>query len=274
MGKKKGFTLIELLVVIAIIALLMSILMPALTRVKKQARKVVCQAQMKQWGLFWKLYCDDNEGNWLSGGYNSAPAGANLGNGNWCFLPIFDSYAELEDKMLCCPQATKPSAYGKIGSWAYTAWQNPEGVTGSYGPNGWMCNLNSGSSGVWGRTSLGRDAYWKSVTMKGGYNVPLWQGQWWVDAWPTDRDAPPDITDSTMAIPDTPNTNEMWRVCVDRHDGTVMNLFCDWSARPVGMKELWTLKWNRIFDTRNAWTRSGGVNPSDWPQWMRGMKDY
>jgi len=46
--KKTGFTLIELLVVIAIIALLMAILMPALNRVRKQARRVVCSSNMKQ----------------------------------------------------------------------------------------------------------------------------------------------------------------------------------------------------------------------------------
>ena len=64
---KKGFTLIKLLVVIAIIALLMGILMPALARVKKQAKSVACQALLKQWGVIWSMYCDDNNGNFSRG---------------------------------------------------------------------------------------------------------------------------------------------------------------------------------------------------------------
>ena len=67
MGKRKAFTLIELLVVIAIIALLMSILMPALGRVRKQARTTACLAQLKQWGLMFSLYCQDNDGYFFSG---------------------------------------------------------------------------------------------------------------------------------------------------------------------------------------------------------------
>ena len=54
--RKKGFTLIELLVVIAIIALLLSILMPSLAKVKEYSRRLVCSAHMRQFGLASHLY--------------------------------------------------------------------------------------------------------------------------------------------------------------------------------------------------------------------------
>ncbi len=60
MRKRKAFTLIELLVVIAIIALLLSILLPALRNAKEQGKRVVCLSNLKQMTTGWMLYSDDN----------------------------------------------------------------------------------------------------------------------------------------------------------------------------------------------------------------------
>ncbi len=59
--RKKGFTLIELLVVIAIIALLLSILMPALRKVKKIASSIVCRSNLRQLSMGLISYASDNE---------------------------------------------------------------------------------------------------------------------------------------------------------------------------------------------------------------------
>jgi len=55
-----GFTLIELLVVISIIAVLMSVMVPALQKARESAKTVVCQANEKQQGLAIQLYAQDN----------------------------------------------------------------------------------------------------------------------------------------------------------------------------------------------------------------------
>jgi len=66
----------------------------------------------------------------------------------------------------------------------------------------------------------------------------------------------------------------MRRVCLNRHSAATNSVFLDISVRKIGLKELWTLKWNRNFDTSGLWTKAGGVQPTDWPQWMRHFKDY
>ena len=69
--KKRGFTLVELLVVIGIIAILIAVLMPALSRVRDQARGVQCSSNLRQLMTAAHLFAQDNKGH-LFGNWSDA----------------------------------------------------------------------------------------------------------------------------------------------------------------------------------------------------------
>lgn len=262
----RGFTLIELLVVIAIIALLMAILMPAMARVRKQARAVACQSNLHEWALIFAMYTDDNNG-YLMRGYAGTAATATTRDTWLGSLRPYYSDPELR----VCPTATKPvsegasgpfSAWGVFGAGDLRTWVGPrdEGDYGSYGMNELAYNPPPEV------TSRAAD-YWRTVNVARAAEVPLFFDCIWFDVYPRDTDPPPDY-DADVA------GGEMKRVCINRHDGFINSLFMDWSLRKVGLKELWMLKWHRTFNTAGTWTTAGGAIGSDWPAWMRNFKDY
>ena len=260
----KGFAIVGIVapVVLVPILLMVAILMPALQRVRKEARTHVCQANLHQWAMVFSMYTQDNDGYFFSG--------EGRDNGR-LWMDALRPYYHNNKELLLCPTANKPYAEG--GRNPFGAWKVDNDV-GSYGLNGWACNPKQGQTELRGRGLI--EDYWRTPDVMGAGNIPMFLDCMWFEGWPRQTDNPPPskdwLTDSVNE--NAMGTDELRRFCINRHEGYINAAFLDFSVRKVGLKELWTLKWNRQFDTNGPLTRAGHVQPSDWPPWMRNFRDY
>jgi prepilin-type N-terminal cleavage/methylation domain-containing protein/prepilin-type processing-associated H-X9-DG protein len=289
---RKAFTLIELLVVIAIIALLLAILLPTLQRVRKQARAAACQATLRQWGTTLALYLEEYDGRFPRTA-DSTVLMLTARNPN---MPTsfrgelgpdanrVTAYHAVRTKGLLCPMATKagdgPGGYGvsflsggvtwklqvTFGT-TFQAWVLEEPgppLNVSYGLNRWLFDRP---------TQLGLFAppppsYTDVYSLRRTAGVPLL-----LDSR-TPYGLPKDDVGAPVNEDGFPAQTGMTPFCINRHNGRVNGLFLDWSVRKVGLKELWTLKWHKDFNTAGPWTQAGDVQPDTWPPWMRKFKGY
>lgn len=257
----RAFTIVELLVVIAVMGLLTAILAQTAQQAGRRARAVACLCQLRQWGVSLSAFVSE---------LDPPVDGASF--------YVWDRFYRPDYHRCCsafiCPMATRYETNCADPNWmvwesigcglgsTFTAWKLPlrtpeaqkrELLLGSYGLN--HAGVATLTAQIRGRRNMSRS------------NTPAlvdcvsWGAQAGYDEEPPRYEG--ELTGTGLR-----------NCCINRHDGGVNCLFLDWSARKVGLKELWTLQWSSWFDAQNAWTRAGGVQPEDWPSWMRRFEDY
>jgi prepilin-type N-terminal cleavage/methylation domain-containing protein len=226
--QRRGFTLIELLVVIAIIALLMAVLMPALQRVRKQAKAVMCQTYLKQWGAIFNMYCDDNSRKMPD---RSAPDSS--GQGRWMYS--LREYYRNAKKLKLCPLVKKSSTESGMSMWwgsTFTSWEVPAydasggrevGTYGSYGINGYCYDTKEALMGF-----ATVDMHWKTPDVKGAPYIPLMMDAMFWTGWPRSINAP--RPEPIMVGTKIEDEDGMQRYCLDRHNEQINAVFFDFTV--------------------------------------------
>lgn len=259
MGKQKAFTLVELLVVIAIIALLMSILLPALGRVRRQAKDVLCETNLHQWGVCFAMYADDWDGSFMQGWVEGCGGVENC-NSYW-FKALLPYYKDGDLRL--CPMATKYELRQRETNYNYYAWGFEEYFSGSeecgecaeggwpwamacgygsYGNNAYICNPPAACDVIQTHPTTNN---WRHTRIKGSAFVPMLGDEPWIDCWPHHTDTPPEYEGMPWGIN---HEISMWRICINRHDGFVKWVFVDHSVQKLPLRCLWKQRWHRTFD--------------------------
>jgi len=279
MKRRTAFTLVELLVVIAIIALLMGILMPALSKVRRMAKATVCRTSVRQWGLIFKLYGEDNDAK-----LPQSIAGGHLRAQEAYFIVATLPY--YKDKGIRICPSTKVvrtpqdwSHGGTFACWGPFLKGGPDSWyadfdTGSYGINDWCATPPPGELRYWDHLT---ENAWKTQLVKGADRIPLFGDSVFCDYFPVDGQTqgtplstePPPYDGWNMNTHGTWNNFPMRLLCLPRHDGAVNFVFLDGSVGAVPLRALWKLKWHRNFNINGYWTTSS----APWPQWLQKFGD-
>jgi prepilin-type N-terminal cleavage/methylation domain-containing protein/prepilin-type processing-associated H-X9-DG protein len=273
--RQHGFTLVELLVVIAVIAILASLLLPALSRAKDKAKEIQCRSNERQIGLSYRLALDEDPGGRLR----------EAGLAAW----FVDRFGLPEEGWICprAPLSKKKNTvfegtlekWGTVNSaWLHLAWdQQPNAVRGlyegrvtravrmgSYAFNFWLLGelIDPVPGASWGHPYEARRFKMEGSVARPAETPVLGDGVYW-SVWPSARSEP--SQDLVNGIP-VGNLGDHYpmTVAIPRHGrrpgriplrwpreqplpGAIHVAFFDGHVAQVPLESLWQLHWHKDY---------------------------
>ena len=238
---KKGFTLIELLVVITIVAILIALLMPAISKAREHALVIQCQNNLKHLTASALLAAENANGDFFKVGWS--PSDFSI-----FWMEVCRQYHSEVDKLRMCPAAkVNMQKEGRVRE--YTYWTGEGGLSwmnngkrwhqGGYGINAWLYSTH-------GATSPTRyNANWYARMDKAAATsslVPVFADCTWVDGWPEMHERlTPGLNGTGAHV--SGGSNHTARFGLARHGLFINMSFVDGHVRKTPLTEIHLAHW-------------------------------